>query len=219
MKEFETLREKLFKMGHVLTEVTESFAVFEALREISAPNIVGQNEANKNVVEMNKYLGFFGSTQDAHRVHSMLKLAHMFDKHPDALSLPKLLNVAEGQNGLLTRDAFIKANADRPFLEEMEKKYVGIEQKNITHSRSLIDSKRETIARLLSERDQYLAHTDWEAIKQEITSGDMQDLIEIAETVINDLLRGLDNAIFDCQKLAKRSKIDTKAVLARLRKK
>jgi hypothetical protein len=219
MKEFETLREKLLKMGYVLTEVTESFAVFEALRELSAPNIVGKSEANKNVVEMNRHLGFFGSTQDAHRVRSMLKLSHMFDKHPDALSLPKLLNVAEGQNGLFTKEAFSKANAGRPFLEEMKKEYVGIKQKTITRLRGLIESKREVVDRLLSERDQYLAHTDWKAVKQKITSGDMQELIKVAETAINDLLRELNNAIFDCQALARRSKKDTKSVLDRLRKK
>ncbi len=219
MKEFETLREKLLKMGHVLSQATESFSAFEALMELSAPNVVGKKEAGENVAEMNKYIGFFGSIQDAHRVRAMLKLSHMFDKHRDALSLEKLLNTAEGQGKFLTKEAFTKANAGRPFLEEMEKEYVGIQKKTITHLRSLIDSRREIIARLLSERDQYLAHTDWKAIKQKITSGDMRDLIEIAETVINDLLRGLDNAIFDCQKLAKRSKVDTKTVLAQLRKK
>ena len=67
--EFKTLMEYAKEMHHRYFRAISAFYAFEALKEVRAPNIVGQSDAEENAKTMAKYNGLFTPAEEALRVY------------------------------------------------------------------------------------------------------------------------------------------------------
>jgi len=67
--EFKTLMEYAKEMHHRYFRTISAFYAFEALKEVRAPNIVGQSDAEENAKTMAKYNGLFTPAEEALRVY------------------------------------------------------------------------------------------------------------------------------------------------------
>lgn len=67
--EFKNLMEYAKEMHRRYFFALSAFYAYEGLREIIAPNVVGQNEAEKNVKTIGRYKDFFNPAKEALRIY------------------------------------------------------------------------------------------------------------------------------------------------------
>ena len=104
--EFKTLMEYAKEMHHRYFRAISSFYAFEALKEVRAPNIVGQSDAEENAKTMARYNGLFTPAEEDLRVYFFLELAKMFDSSKQALHINKILNFTASNLKKLSVDEF-----------------------------------------------------------------------------------------------------------------
>ena len=123
--EFKTLMEYAKEMHHRYFRALSAFYAFEALKEVKAPNLIGQSDAEENAKTMAKYNGLFTPAEEALRVYFFLELAKMFDSSKQALHINKILNFTAGNLKKMTVDAFRAYNQNQPraFLETLVNEY------------------------------------------------------------------------------------------------
>ncbi|MBI2052562.1 MAG: hypothetical protein HYT38_02740, partial [Candidatus Sungbacteria bacterium] len=84
--EFETLMSYAKAMHKRYFHAIAAFYAYEGLREVRAPNIVGQSDAEENAKTIGKY-SFFAPAQESLRVYFFLELAKMFDSSKQSLHI------------------------------------------------------------------------------------------------------------------------------------
>ena len=77
--EFKTLMDYAKAMHSRYFHALSAFYAYEAIKEVFAPNIVGQSEAEENAKTIGRYNNFFMPAQEALRVYFFLELAKIFD--------------------------------------------------------------------------------------------------------------------------------------------
>ena len=107
--EFKTLMDYAKEMHHRYFRALSAFYAYEALKEVRAPNLIGQSDAEENAKTMARYNGLFMPAEEALRVYFFLELAKMFDSSKQALHINNILNFTESN---------LKKLEDR--LEELE---------------------------------------------------------------------------------------------------
>src|SRR5690606_18788957 len=117
------------------------FYMFDALREVRAPNIVGKEKAEANVKTMRGYRHFFILAEEAFRTNCLLELAKMFDASRQSLSINKVLGFTEGNMKNLTIAAFEEYNQtrSREFLEELVGEYKAMDYGELVEIKKMLD--------------------------------------------------------------------------------
>lgn len=160
--EFKTLMEYAKEMHHRYFRAISAFYAFESLKEVRAPNIVGQSDAEENAKTMARYNGLFTPAEEALRVYFFLELAKMFDSSKQALHINKILNFTASNLKKLTVDAFKEYNRSQPraFLETLVNEYKGIDHKELIAIKEMLNKHKTTLNKLETYRDKWLAHDD-----------------------------------------------------------
>lgn len=162
-----------------------SFYSYEAIEELKAPNIVGENEAKENVIILNKFK-FFITSRHALNVGFFIELAKILDKHKDdPISLSLLVKYAKNHRHKFTVEEFEKNSKDREFLQELKDRFVGITNKDL----EVIDEKIKDLGNLSENikilRDKYLAHEDKARPEVFIKNTDIVNIFKIIEEILN----------------------------------
>lgn len=160
--EFKTLMDYAKEMHRRYFCAFSAFHAYEALREVRAPNIVGQSDAEENAKTMAKYSGFFTPTEEALRVYFFLELAKMFDSSKQALHINKILNFTASNLKKLTVDAFEDYNQNQPraFLKTLVNEYKGMNYNELVVIRKMLKKHEVTLKKLDTYRNKWLAHDD-----------------------------------------------------------
>lgn len=183
--EIKTLLSYLADLKTIYINAVCSFHVYESLRENSADNIVGKEQAEKNVKAMNAYAGFFSVTTQALRVHCLIELAKLFDGATQSLHLNKIVNYAESNIKGLSKEHFLKFHEGRKFLDELFQQYVAMKPEDIQKIRTDLEKYGAIIAKLNAYRDQHLAHNDKHKQPVNITVDEIKELFKLIEEILN----------------------------------
>jgi len=186
--EFKTLMEYAKEIHHRYFRAISAFYAFESLKEVRAPNIVGQSDAKENAKTMARYNGFFTPAEEALRVYFFLELAKMFDSSKQALHINKILNFTASNLKKLTVDAFKEYNRSQPraFLETLVNEYKGMDHKELVAIKKILNKHKTTLNKLETYRDKWLAHDDKKKPKlPSITGEEIKDLFEVLAKMLN----------------------------------
>src|SRR3989344_6318066 len=191
--EFRTLMEYAKEMHHRYFRAISAFYAFEALKEVRAPNIIGQSDAEKNAKTMAMYNGLFMPSEEALRVYFFLELAKMFDSSKQALHIGKILNFTASNLKKLTVDAFMEYNQSQPraFLETLVKEYKGMGHKELVVIRKMLNNHKATLKKLDTYRNKWLAHDDVKKPKlPSITGEEIITLFEVLAKILTQIPAG-----------------------------
>ena len=186
--EFKTLMEYAKEMHHRYFRAISAFYALESLKEVRAPNIVGQSDAEENAKTMARYNGLFTPAEEALRVYFFLELAKMFDSSKQALHINKILNFTASNLKKLTVDAFKEYNRSQPraFLETLVNEYKGMDHKELIAIKEMLNKHKTTLNKLETYRDKWLAHDDKKKPRlPSITGEEMKDLFEVLAKMLN----------------------------------
>ena len=195
-KEFKILMTHIKKMQSRYFHALCAFYAYEALREVAASNIVGKSEASENVRTMDRYKNFFVPTQEALQRHFLLELGKLFDASDQSLHINKIVTFTEGNLKHLTVDTFQEYNQDqnRKFLSELVKRYKGVAHSDLANIKSMLEKQRDTIEKLKTYRDKWLAHDDLKKPKRPgISALEVKGLFDILQKILNTISGKLNN--------------------------
>lgn len=216
--EFTTVISRLKKLKERYFFTLSAFYVYEAMRELKAPNIVGEDEVKKNLETMKKFNNFFGIVQEALRVYFLLELAKLFDSSDQALHIMKIINYTESNLKKLSVNDFAEFNQSREFIDELIKNYRGISRDDLQKMKLQLEQHQETIGDLKTYRDKYLAHDDFIKVDVKLTPERITNLFKILEEILNLFSSRLDISTTLYNRLEERYKDDTKRVIEYLRR-
>lgn len=217
-QEFTTFMEYLKKLQDRYFFMLSAFYTREALEELRAPNIVGKEEAQKNIETMNKYNNFFSLSKESLRVYFLLELAKLFDVSNESLHINKMVNFTESNIQKLSVNDFLEFNQDRKFIKEMIESYKGINNKDLKHIKLLISKHSATIQNIKIYRDKYLAHDDVTKTSVVLTPKMIKPLFEIIEKILNLFSLKVDHSTTMYNYVEKECKNDTKSVVNYLKR-
>ena len=176
------------EMHHRYFRAISAFYALESLKEVRAPNIVGQSDAEENAKTMARYNGLFTPAEEALRVYFFLELAKMFDSSKQSLHINKILNFTASNLKKLTVDAFKEYNRSQPraFLETLVNEYKGMDHKELIAIKEMLNKHKTTLNKLETYRDKWLAHDDKKKPRlPSITGEEIRDLFEVLAKMLN----------------------------------
>lgn len=162
-----------------------TFHAYEGLKELLAPNIVGQEAAEENVKIFKRFNNFLNPSKEALRVYFLLELAKLFDISDQSLHITKIVNYTQSNISKLTVNDFVEYSQDREFLQDLIKNYRGLKNDDLLSIKSEIEKNEDIINKIKNYRDQYLAHDDTKKIEVSITKEEIMALFNLIEKILN----------------------------------
>jgi len=123
---------------------------------------------------LNRYKGFFAPVVDALREGALIQFAKVYDTHPKAISLKKLLAAAR-------REASLAPNATVNELRQIA---------------NLFGRAQSVIDNLLKIRNERLAHLDQTPEEIRLMLPELENLVEVIKEAFNKLSLAHDNSIY-----------------------
>ena len=194
--EFKTLMDYTKEMHHRYFRAFSAFYAFEALKEVRAPNIVGQSDAEENAKTMAKFNGLFTPAEEALRVYFFLELAKMFDSSKKALHINKILNFTASNLKKLTVETFKEYNQSQPreFLETLVNEYKGIDHNELVTIKEMLNEYKVTLKKLDIYRNKWLAHDDKKKPElPAITGEEIKSLFDVLAKTLNSITGRLNS--------------------------
>lgn len=182
---------------------------------------MGDAEANANIDTINRYKNFFLPTREALRVYFFIELAKLFDDSDQSLHIAKVVNFTESNIKRLNVEAFREYNSaqSREFLVELVKGYEGVSSVDIKDIRDNLNAHKESLDKLTTYRDQWLAHSDLHKIESlDITGVELRELFDLLAKILNSLTGKLNRASTMWDHVEGNTKHDTKLVIDHLRR-
>ena len=215
-KEFSTLMGYLGEMHARYLDALAVFSVYESLRELRAPNHIGQEESDKNAEMMSMFRHFFKPVEEATLRWAALELAKIFDGHRDSVAIPSVLRYIEGNGRHLTREDFREFNPGRPYLENLYEHYEGVQKVDIEKIRKWMDDHKDLLEKFKEFRDSHLAHSDKKRTSVTITFDEVRALLAFAEETLNFLSDKLNSSQTLYSSVKRDAFNDTKSLLDHL---
>ena len=195
-----------------------AFYAYEALMEIIAPNIAGQDFAEKNVKVFNTFNNFFGPSKEALRVYFFLELAKLFDVSDQSLHVTKIINYTKNNIDKLTVSDFVEYNQNRNIIDSLIKSYQGINHNDLLIIKSEIEKNNNIIKKVKTYRDQYLAHDDIKKVEVNITGEEIRTLFSVIEKILNMFSSKLISATSMYDRVEGNAKDETKRIFDYLKR-
>lgn len=183
--EFIRFRDYLKKLRSIYFNALSAFYAFEAIEELRAPNIIGKEEAEANLVILNKFKNFFVITKHALNFYFLMELARILDDAPQSLHLNKLINFANSNNKKLNISEFKKVNSNRVFLDELACKYKGLEKGDFDKIKKQLEETLTIREKIKKYRDQSLAHEDLKKEMVNISKTEVIKIFKLVEEILN----------------------------------
>lgn len=195
-----------------------AFHIYKTLNELLAPNIVGQDVAEKNSAVMQNLKDFFMPIKEALRVYFFLELAKLFDVSDQSLHIARIINYTQSNIAKLTANDFAEYDQEREFLDNLIKSYQGISNNDLLILKSEIEKHKNVIEKVKTYRDKYLAHDDTKKVEVSITSEEIQILFSVVEKILNIFSSKLNSTTFLWDHVEKNTKEQTEIIIDHLKR-
>ncbi len=173
-----------------------AFRIYEQLRKIAAPNVVGKRKAEANVKTYGQHLYFFTSIQEAARVYFFIEIAKFFDEgnRKQSLTIGLLLDFAQENLSSFSEKEFFKYQQGRDFIPELMSGYKELTLEDLKKIRRRLKNNQKVIKNLKIYRDKFLAHDDLKKGEVKITGLQIRTLLKIIQDTIDLFILKLDFA-------------------------
>lgn len=198
MSEFEKLCDYLEKLRQRYYNLLSAFTIYEQIKKLLAPNVVGKKIAFENKKITDEYKYFFNITIKAITVYLLIELYKFFDHDKKALSFPNILSFLGNNLEKISKSYFIEYHKKngRDIPSDSFKRYKSINKKTIISIRNKINKEKESIERLRIYRNQNIGHDDFEKDIIIINAGDIRRMLKLIQSVINILNKRIDNVMY-----------------------
>jgi hypothetical protein len=212
--EYETLHSFIARIRAMHQEAYCAFKVYEQLNELRAPNIVGQEVADRNAAAMSGFTGFFSSAERALNLHFLITIAKIFDYSSDALRIEKLINFAEQNQKKLTAKEFQEFHKDRQYIEDLAASYEGINKDDLLDISKRLDAARPIIEKIKVHRDTKLAHEDLKKKSiEDLTYAEIEEILNLSHDILNIFSSKTSHETTSYMMLEKQSIEDTQSLI------
>ncbi len=215
---FSDLAKHLENLMDQLSSAHMSFAIYDAMMEQKAPNILGQEKAEDNVKTMNRYNHFFGPIEWTVFVYAILTLAKFFDKDSRSLSIYKIIKLIRTHRDELTANDFKEHYRNRVGVEGLSKAYKGVTDDQLNNIEDKIQENNLLLEKLKTLRDQYFAHNDINKIEVKISPGEILELFKLVEEIMQKISYAVMFETWSFKHLSGTCKDDTSALIDHLRR-
>lgn len=190
--EYLEVKERLKRIESIFLNAYCEYITFNEIEKLRAPDLIGEDEASKNLELLNHYQNFFQVTIEALKMSFLTKTAKLFDTHRDSLHLDSLINFIASNKDNLTVEEFTKQNKDRPFLSELIKKYSPFTNEDILMLRTKLKEASDIRERIKTYRDKSLSHEDLKIKKVDIYRDDIDKLFKLLREILNFISNKID---------------------------
>lgn len=176
-----------------------AFYCYEWLKEILAPNIVWQENAERNLQTWNRFNNFFTPANEVFRVYFFLELAKLFDAQEQSIQINKLINIATNQRKTLNKKDLINEFKEDDFIKEILKisSKNELEVSDLQKIKKLLKKQESTIKKLKKYRDEYICHNDIQQEKINISRREIVNLFETVKDILNIFTLKIDSSTTD----------------------
>lgn len=219
--EFKTLMSYIKELKSRYFRALSAFYAYEGMRENLATNLLGETEAQANAEAMGRYKDFFVPAQEALRVYFFIELAKLFDASAESLHINKIVNFTASNIERLDVGAFREYNngQSRSFLEELAKGYKGVAHTDLQEIRDSLNAHRESLEKLKTYRDEWLAHDDLKKSElPNITGEEIRALFDVLAKILNSLTGKLNSESSMWDHIERDIKHHTKLIIEHLRR-
>lgn len=171
-----------------------SFRIYERLRKLGAPNVVGKRKAEANVKTFGQHIYFFSPLQEAARYYFFIQLAKFFDenKRNQSLTIESVLDFVDKNTSSFSKNVFKQYHSKRAFIPELLDGYNEFTRSDIQKIRNRLKRNEKLIDDLKTYRDQFLAHDDIKKEDIKITGLQIRTLLKIVQSAIDLFYLRLD---------------------------
>ncbi len=217
-EEFNTTISYIEKMKSRYFHALSAFYVYETLNELLAPNVVGQDTAEKNVVVIKSFVNFFMPSKEALRVYFFIELAKLFDVSDQSLHITKIINFTQSNITKLTARDFAEYNQERDFVDNLIESYKGVSYDDLVLIKNDIEKHKDIIEKVKTYRDKYLAHDDIKKVEVVITGEEIKTLFNVLEKILNIFSSKLNSSTSWYDHVERNAKEQTERVLDHLKR-
>lgn len=235
-KQFVSTVNKIQGLRTELFRAHSSFRAFEVIQEMRAPNIIDETDAARNAKAIGDYKGFFNIAEHSLNTEFLVALAKLYDRHPQATSIPKLINYIRSNINHLTIDDFAKHYEDSPGIEDRKSDYIGVKEGDLRIAEGIIDDLSPSIEKLKNLRDKRIAHLEIKSLDElgretgpkevshsessieDLTYGEIIELTEKADQILNKLSSLIYRDVAWFEPLKETVKQDSEKLIKLLRK-
>lgn len=215
--EYLELQKRLKRIESIYFHAYCEYITFNELDKLRAPDLLGKEEAGKNLEILNHYPSFFQSTIEALRISFLTKTAKIVDIHRDSLHLESLIDYIEENRDRLNLDDFIERVPQKPFQIERAGKRRMFTSEDISVLRTKLKEAGDIRKNVKTYRDQHLSHEDLKQKKVDIHREDIDELFRLIGEILNSISRKVDNSTTTFLMAEKDCKRDVKNLIDNLR--
>lgn len=217
--DFQRLMKYIKEMQKRYHHALHAFHVYDTMVRLSASNIVGQEQAEKNVQTINQYKDFFIIAKESTRVYFFLELAKMFDNSKQSLQVDKIVNFTQSQIKNLNAESFAEYNSDRQLVDDLIKTYKGVSSEDLKVVKNLLQEQSSVIDKLIIYRDSWLAHDDINKPEIPIISvEELEKLFDTVSKIMNLLANKLNSESWMWEHVKESAEQDTKMIVNHLQR-
>jgi len=196
MSEYEIFQKYITVVKQNYIEAIASYHTYNTIREIIAPNIIGQEKAEENAKTLNRYNSFFLTTINSLYNNFLIHLSKILDGHKDdPISIQLLIKYAKNHKDKFTIEEFKKSNKNNNILDKLIERYTWLTDEDIEKVDQKFkecDTERKTVKDI---RDKFLTHEDRVKPKIYIQENDIKKLFNFIKETL-DLFSSKTNGSF-----------------------
>lgn len=179
----------LFKrLSDEMCRTVEIYWIWQTLAFARSIPEVGKEEAEKNVIIINRNKYFFMPVEDSLLHAFIIGLSKFFDKNPQSLSIAALIKKIHESKEEITADVLLEVYPDHFNDDEnLKKNYSPLNDADIKNISDLKLKHKLIIENLKIIRDKRSAHTDIAIIRGEFIPKDVEALILAIQEMLNKL--------------------------------
>lgn len=192
--------------------------IYISLNKSIAANIQGKRKAEENVRAVSKYTYFYSTTKEATRCYFLIELAKFFDKDSRSRSIIWMLDYAIQNKDKLSKENYIQFHKDRKSNSILFDHYKSLSFNDLSKLKKRVLNNKDKIERLITYRNQELAHDDRNKDQVSITIAEMETLLKIVRDTVKLFYEKLDFASIVFDNFEKEPERDVDLLFRNLRK-
>ncbi len=198
IEEFDKTHNYLERMRQRYYKLINVFVIYEQIKKLLAPNVVGRKVAISNKKTADEFNYLFNAIIDASMAYLLIELYKFFDSNKKALSFSNLLKFMDKNINKIQKKHFLEyhKNKGRDILNDSFKRYKSINKKTINSIKKKINREKKFIDSLRRYRNQSVAHDDFNKEKIILIVKDIRRALKLIKTIMDILNKKIDNAMY-----------------------
>ncbi len=196
-KKFIEIKEYFNRLNSEMSNVVQSFYIWEYLYFSRSITRLGEEKAKNNTETMNLYKNFFIQIENSHVSYFITGIVKFFDEDSEALTLHSLMKKIREDKDSLNAKIITEVYPERFDENEIHENYLPIK---LEDQRKIKQFKKEyapLIKELRNIRHKELAHNDIELVDVKFIPEKIESFIETIQKILNLISNNFDRSVTD----------------------